>query len=119
MPRSPFELTPGASCFNWGTSGATVTFKDGTIRTMTGQEYEWLINPPDDDIELLAWLNLDEAGCDVCAECGEFHPELKQAPARTAYYNQPQPQPLLCPGCTEEWHEYWNEMWSEYHSGLL
>ena len=55
----------------------------------------------------------------LCEHCKEFHPLLEKAPVRTMYASGAQPQPLLCPDCTEEWNVYWDDMWSEYYSGLL
>jgi len=55
----------------------------------------------------------------LCEHCKQFHPLLEKAPVRTMYASGNQPQPLLCPDCTEEWMEYWDGMWSDYYGGLL
>lgn len=116
------KFGPGCRSYGWSREGgfhAEVTV-DGVERLMTAQEYEWFIHPLTHDLDELQALNMAESGAPVCEQCGEFHPDLAKAPAMTAYDPGPQPQPLLCPICTEEWVEYWQEMWSEWwRSGLL
>ena len=55
----------------------------------------------------------------LCEHCKQFHPGLEKAPVRTMYATGAQPQPLLCPDCTEEWMEYWDGMWKDYYGGLM
>jgi hypothetical protein len=68
---------------------------------------------------ILLTLNQQEAGVSLCERCDQFHPGLTVAPVRTMYADGSDPQPLLCPPCTEEWHEHWDYMWAEYNSGRL
>lgn len=54
-----------------------------------------------------------------CERCGVHDVLVKKAPIMTAYASGVQPQPFLCPQCTEDWIEQWDERWTEYYSGCL
>jgi hypothetical protein len=73
----------------------------------------------DNCLTLLENYNNDEAGEVVCERCNQYCPEIHPAPVRTMYPTGEQPQPLLCPICTDEWNDYWDEMWDEYYEGRI
>lgn len=110
------KFGPGIACFSYGTGGSRVRFKDGTERPMTEQECQWLDYRLESDLEVLELLNAAEADAPLCERCNQFHPDLAKAPVMTMYADQEQPQPVLCPGCTEGWVADWSAMWDEYRS---
>lgn len=105
---------------SWSSSGGySVISSDGTKRPMTEVEIlRWEYPLPSSLDILQEW---DDAQTDVlrCDRCNRPHPDIHPAPIRTMYAEGPQPQPALCPECTEEWNEYWADMWADYYGGLL
>lgn len=61
----------------------------------------------------------------VCQECGATS-NVKQHACRTSYHydeeekkagkTDPNPDPILCEMCAQEYNQHWNEMWAEYYS---
>jgi len=83
---------------------------------MTEVEIDLFWYPVEDSITTLRLRDNEDIGSPLCERCEQFHPSLEKAPVRTLYVTGPQPQPILCPDCTEEWNEYWDDMWDEYRS---
>jgi hypothetical protein len=110
------ERFPYACGFQYGSGGRYTLLKDGTSRPMTDLEWEWVMYEPESSIEILE--QHDKANVDVprCEQCDQFHQALAPAPVRTMYAEGPQPQPVLCPPCTDGWNEHWDAMWDEVYS---
>ena len=97
------KFGPGISCFEYGTEGYWVIYKNGSSRRMTQQEEEWIHYQPTDDIKELDDYNRAEAGAPECDHCGKFHPDLKSWKDWSA----------LCPDCVADGEEYYRSMWEE------
>jgi hypothetical protein len=92
-----------------------------------------MVIPPNifyNNLQHLKSLNALESGTEICERCGHYHYDLKRTPVRTMYCrikegtdfeveypDELQPQPVLCPQCTVEWHEYWDDMWANVPNG--
>jgi hypothetical protein len=66
----------------------------------------------------IIWMEIDRLLPDApaCETCKLRSYLVTKAPVMTAYSNGPQPQPLLCPECTEDWVYSWDERWAEYNA---
>jgi len=64
------------------------------------------------------WAEIDRLLPDApaCDQCKLRSYLVKPAPIMTAYATGPQPQPPLCPECTEDWVYQWDIRWAEYEA---
>lgn len=84
-----------------------------------GKSWFWSVQPPKRYREHDAlWVQMDRLLPDapVCEQCKIRSILVKPAPIMTAYAQGPQPQPPLCPDCTEDWVYQWDERWAEYNA---
>jgi len=96
---------------------------DTTVEAMCsdgGRSWFWSVQPPKRYREHDAlWAEMDRLLPDApeCDQCKiRSYSSVKPAPVMTAYANGPQPQPPLCPECTEDWVYQWDARWAEYNA---
>lgn len=80
----------------------------------------WDVQPPRQPIREhdILWVEIDRLLEDapVCEQCKVKNFLVKPAPVMTEYAKGPQPQPPLCPECTEDWVNMWDDRWAEYNA---
>lgn len=70
------------------------------------------------DLALALSLYADLPPAPACERCGEVGLHVTKQPCRTAYAEAASNvSPMLCPACSEEYHDYWDNMWDEYNRG--